>query len=67
MFTCICLIRVRYNTRSVAEKPYNWKLKIAISTLDVLQKSDPYENVFYSPHSIFWSTEYLSDLLLENN
>lgn len=61
-----CVITQERQPEKRAEKPYYGQLKMAISTLDILQKSDPYESVFYSPHSIYWSTEYWSNILNVN-
>lgn len=34
-------------------KPYYPELKFAISLLALLQKNEPNENIFYSPHSVY--------------
>lgn len=36
-------------------EPYYPKLKFAISLLDLLQKDQPNESIFYSPHSVYQS------------
>lgn len=36
-----------------ATKPYYPKLEFAISALNSLQKNNPNENIFYSPHSVY--------------
>lgn len=35
------------------DKPYYPRLKFSISLLDQLQKDNPNENIFYSPHSVY--------------
>lgn len=42
-----------YYSENRVNKPYYSRLKFSISLLDQLQKDDPNENIFYSPHSVY--------------